>query len=46
MQKKNKEEEELKTSQEDLAAFQVKLTDLEGQLLSSQAKMDDEMRKV
>ncbi|MFS7906732.1 hypothetical protein Hanom_Chr01g00062671 [Helianthus anomalus] len=41
-----KKDEELKTSQEDLVAFQVKVADLEGQLLSSQANMDDEMRKV
>ncbi|MFS7986564.1 hypothetical protein Hanom_Chr11g01011801 [Helianthus anomalus] len=39
-------EAELKTSQDDLAAFQVKVNDLEGQLLSSKAKMAEEMKKV
>ncbi|MFS7945199.1 hypothetical protein Hanom_Chr06g00521341 [Helianthus anomalus] len=37
---------ELKASQEDLAAFQVKVKELEGKFLSSQAKMDEEMKRV
>ncbi|MFS7977705.1 hypothetical protein Hanom_Chr10g00907181 [Helianthus anomalus] len=41
-----KKDAELKTSQDDLAAFQVKVIELEGQLLSSQVKMNEEMKKV